>query len=90
MTRSKSSHTHLFPGAIIESAGEGPELLITFADGVEAAADLIDDGGRPALVVEAYTTAAGTAIPRKMWLVRAREADGDAVRLKLGQALPLE
>ncbi|AFR26982.1 hypothetical protein [Arthrobacter sp. Rue61a] len=40
------------------------ELVVTFSDGATAAAEIVDDGGKPALVVEAYTTGAGKEITR--------------------------
>ncbi|MDR6988615.1 hypothetical protein J2Y66_003119 [Paenarthrobacter nitroguajacolicus] len=90
MTSAKASHTHLFPGAVLLAAGAGPSLVITFSDGASAAAEIVDDGGKPALVVEAYTTGVGTVIPRKMWFVSSVPDDGDGVRLKVGRSVVLE
>ncbi|MCT9869530.1 hypothetical protein [Paenarthrobacter aurescens] len=90
MATAEASHTHLFPGAVLVIAGAGPSLVVTFRDGASAAAEIVDDGGKPALVVEAYTTSAGTVIPRKMWLVSAVETEGAGVRLKVGRSVVLE
>lgn len=89
MTIAEASHTHLFPGSVLLIRGAGAELAITFPDGASTAAEIVDDGGKPALVVEAYATSAGTVIPRKMWLLSAVEAEGAERRLKLGRSVPL-
>jgi hypothetical protein len=90
MTSAEASHTHLFPGAVLLVDGQGPSLAVTFSDGASAAAEIVDDGGKPALVVEAYTTGAGTVIPRKMWFVSSLQAEGAEMRLKVGRSVSLE
>ncbi|ABM08618.1 hypothetical protein [Paenarthrobacter aurescens] len=62
----ETSHSHLFPGAVVKVRGSGMELVVTFSDGATAAAEIVDDGGKPALVVEAYTTGAGKEITRNV------------------------
>ncbi|QSZ47020.1 hypothetical protein [Arthrobacter sp. D5-1] len=86
----EASHTHLFPGAVVKVHGSGAQLVVTFSDGASAAAEIVDDGGKPALVVEAYTTSSGTVIPRKMWFVSASETEGAEGWLKVGRAVVLE
>ncbi|MET3904019.1 hypothetical protein [Paenarthrobacter sp. 4246] len=90
MATAEASHTHLFPGAVLLMEGAGPSLAVTFSDGASTSAEIVDDGGKPALVVEAYATGAGTVIPRKLWPVSASETDGAGVRLKLGRPVVLE
>ncbi|MGR0161416.1 hypothetical protein [Paenarthrobacter nitroguajacolicus] len=91
MARAEASHTHLFPGAVLHIHEGSSRFVVTFSDGASAAAEIVDDGGKPALVVEAYTTGAGTVIPRKMWLLRPLEPEGpDGRKLKLGRSVPLD
>ncbi|SDW98508.1 hypothetical protein SAMN04487912_106107 [Arthrobacter sp. cf158] len=89
MVTAEASHTHLFPGAVLVVTGEGPSLVVRFSDGASVAAEIVDDGGKPALVMEAYTTGAGTVIPRKMWFLRSLESEGGERRLKVGRSVAL-
>ncbi|WP_328469291.1 hypothetical protein OHA21_01435 [Actinoplanes sp. NBC_00393] len=73
-------HTHLFPGAIIHLPGPGSALTLEFSDGSRVTAEII--GG--SLAVEAHTTAAGTAIPAKVWAIKEQTPR----TLRLGARLP--
>ncbi|MEU4427155.1 hypothetical protein AB0F81_41580 [Actinoplanes sp. NPDC024001] len=73
-------HTHLFPGAFIHLSSGGGPLTLRFSDGVEVAAEFLGDS----LAVEAYTTAAGAAIPAKVWAVKDRTPQ----LVRLGARLP--
>ncbi|MEU5882422.1 hypothetical protein [Spirillospora sp. NPDC047279] len=94
-----TSHTHLFPGAVI--VAEAPDghrvepcgLLLRFADDVEVPAELLlPENGTPqspVLAVKEHTTAAGTDVPPKTWLVKEITPDGPWVSLKLGARIPV-
>jgi hypothetical protein len=73
-------HTHLFPGAVIHLDGPGSALILEFSDGSRVAAEIIGDS----LAVGAHTTAAGTAIPAKVWTIKEQTPQ----TLRLGARLP--
>lgn len=80
-------HSHLSMGASLDpAAGSGPIDVgpgtVLLADGSRAGAELRFDAERLALCLEPYTTAAGTQIPRRTWLVEVLE-EPDGVRLKV-------
>ncbi|RPK67478.1 hypothetical protein EES43_03050 [Streptomyces sp. ADI96-02] len=90
-------HTHLFPGARCRLQGlPDPEafaarprpgdVLLRFSDAVATDAEVRTDG--PALAVPAYTTAAGTPIDGRAWLVREFAGAGDEVELTIGGIAP--
>ncbi|RSN63814.1 hypothetical protein DMH12_04700 [Streptomyces sp. WAC 04229] len=93
--------THLFPGARCRVQGlpdprgfaarPAPiDVDVRFSDGVIADARLsADDPAAPVLIVAAYTTAAGTSIDGRGWVVRGTVLAGDEVELILGGAAPV-
>ncbi|WP_432100314.1 hypothetical protein [Streptomyces sp. WAC 04229] len=93
--------THLFPGARCRIQGlpdprgfaarPAPvDVDVRFSDGVIADARLSTEGpADPVLVVAAYTTAAGTSIGGRGWVVRGTVLAGDEVELILGGAAPV-
>ncbi|MEU4561042.1 hypothetical protein AB0F72_21895 [Actinoplanes sp. NPDC023936] len=86
MTTGDVAHSHLFRGAEVnvhESTGDGP-LALRFGDGSTTAAEILGD----VLAVDAYTTAAGTRIPAKVWPIVERSWSLDRMMLKLGARLP--
>jgi hypothetical protein len=100
-----ASHSHLFPGAVIRIAPAGSEagvgfaplgLTVVFSDGASSHAELVlgpdtaDAQGEAALIVSEYTTAAGTSIPQKMWIIAERSFRHGALNLRIGRGLPLE
>ena len=68
--------------------GSGPSaaaFTLAFADGSLARAELLESGPGRVMRVESYDTAAGTAIPVRLWTVRGGpEPDGE---LRLGPPL---
>ena len=58
-----ASGSHLFPGATGTASGDGPEVVIDFADLSRTTATLTGDR----LVTRPYETSAGTRIPAKAW-----------------------
>ncbi|MFB7646267.1 MULTISPECIES: hypothetical protein [unclassified Streptomyces] len=94
-------HTHLFPGARCRVQGlQDPaafaadpwpvELELRLSDDVVTEAELrtMDPTG-PALAVPSYTTAAGTAIEARTWLIREFIQRGDDVELTIGGRVSL-
>gem|GEM_PF-4283560 len=95
-----ASHSHLFAGATIAVEGasglvdggtltEPIGLRITFADGATANAELLVqvDTDEAAVEVDAYVTAAGTALPARTWrIVNAARRDSVA-ELRVGRRL---
>lgn len=80
--------THLYPGVrlTLPVLPDESALMLRFSDGTTAAAELVeDDGGRRLLRVDGYRTAAGTAIPPKLWPLR-ENPDGHPT---LGRAFPV-
>jgi hypothetical protein len=78
-------------GAIPSVLGGQPDLgvLLIFEDGSYAAADLlVGEGGQVVLQVTAYTTAAGTSIPARMWAVKTIEEREDGLDIHLGSPFP--
>ncbi|QKG21981.1 hypothetical protein [Actinomadura verrucosospora] len=90
-----AASSHLYRGALVrveDAAGlVAMAMAIRFADGGEAAAEvLLGEGpaGGGVLDVAGHTTAAGTALPAKVWTIRDCERDGAALTLRLGAPLP--
>ncbi|MET9255416.1 hypothetical protein [Streptomyces sp. NPDC003717] len=96
-------HSHLFPGARCRlqnlrdpgafAAAPWPvEVDLRFSDGVVVDAVLASAGpgdDAPAvLTVPAYSTAAGTAIDGRTWLVREAVRVGSEVELTMGRLSP--
>ncbi|MFT3886678.1 MAG: TetR family transcriptional regulator [Arachnia sp.] len=87
----RASHTHLFPGAQLETDAvldrPGPVLLL-FSDGVETAAELLlsPDDDDLVLDVPAHRTAAGTRIPEKVWRLSGAAREEGATTI-VGQRL---
>jgi hypothetical protein len=73
-------------------AFEPQALRILFSDGSSSKAELVlaleDFEGEAALIVDRYTTAAGTALPQKMWRVAEHGFEGSALSLRMGRTLP--
>ena len=75
---------------MLRGAGDGAilpdQLLIVFLDGSRAMAEVLaEPSGGYALVVDPYTTMAGTTIPRKIWELRTIEtAPDDRTEVHLG------
>jgi hypothetical protein len=68
---------------------QGVELLLLFGDGTYAPAGLWpDQDGQIALHVAAYTTARGTAIPARMWTLKAIEKGEDGLDMHLDYPFP--
>ncbi|MED7924387.1 hypothetical protein SMD20_09100 [Nonomuraea sp. LP-02] len=96
MIEASTAWTHLFPGAAVVLPGPDElrpvGLVINFADGARAQAEvLLPAGGGAAgalLSVTAHTTGAGTALPARMWLIRAAEPGPDGLVLRLGGRVP--
>lgn len=93
------AYSHLFPGVRIELAaapaaesGRGPltRLELRFVDGVTVGAEVIHDSHGLCVAVDGYRTAAGTAIPPKVWQVASPEpAELDSTStIRLGSRLP--
>lgn len=93
-----ASHSHLFPGALLQVASYASEepamepLTIVFADGVESQGELmkaagIADAADVALFVDGYTTAAGTAVPQKIWQIRGHSIEDGVLTLRIGRRL---
>lgn len=97
-----ASHTHLFPGAVLriesgetegKSAFKPRALRVSFSDGSQSRAELVSvvgPDGEIALIVEGYTTAAGTTVPQKMWHIASKGTEGGALNLRIGPSLPFE
>lgn len=82
--RIEVDYTHLFAGLELRPDRDAAEYAIEFADGSVARAEVLDDtDGHAALRAEPYRTAAGTAIPERIWTRR----ESGAARFKLGRAL---
>ncbi|MET9490788.1 hypothetical protein [Nocardia sp. NPDC006630] len=81
-------YSHLFRGLTLEFDSEAGEYELHFADGSQSRAALLhDESGTPALQVDAYATAAGTAIPERLWTIVSTHRDRGRTRATLGQAL---
>ncbi len=65
--------SHLYPGARGTAAGlpptPGGPCLVEFADGAAAHATLAVEGDHLVLALAPYTTARGTRVPARRWLV---------------------
>ncbi|MFZ3566274.1 hypothetical protein ACOKM5_04805 [Streptomyces sp. BH097] len=100
--RAQAGHSHLFPGARVRVRGldapaahlDTPQpmtFVVTFADGEEAAAEVLVPGdGRQdstVLAVEAHTSRAGTELPAQSWMIKEYLLDGAALVLRLGVRL---
>ncbi|MGP3776028.1 hypothetical protein ACTWJ8_34900 [Streptomyces sp. SDT5-1] len=100
--RAQVDHSHLFPGARVRVEGlEAPSaqlddpqpltFVVHFADGEEAAAELLvpgdGDPGSSVLAVEAHTSRAGTELPAQSWMIKEYLLDGGALVLRLGVRL---
>ncbi|MCS0603727.1 hypothetical protein NX794_21275 [Streptomyces sp. LP11] len=89
-------HTHLFPGARPRVQGlpdpaafaaepRPVEVDLRFSDGVITNAELrTPEPGAVLLGVPAYTTAAGTPVDARTWLVREVSHVDDEVELRIG------
>lgn len=69
----RAAGSHLYPGAkgtvsALPPDRRGP-CLVEFADGAAATATLVAEDDRRVLAAAAYTTARGTRIPAKRWLI---------------------
>ncbi|MFF1379746.1 hypothetical protein [Streptomyces sp. NPDC058308] len=93
-------HTHLFPGARCRLQGlSDPRAFalaprsvgvdLRFSDAVFVDAELhTGDPAGPVLTVPAHTTAAGTRIDERAWLVREFTPEGAEVELTIGSRVP--
>jgi hypothetical protein len=85
-----ASHTHLYPGhrgkvsgvARVADIGKRRDCVVEFVDGSAAVASIVESGGERQLRVDAYRTAAGTAIAAKHWLLRVEE-DTDGLNFRI-------
>ena len=96
-----ASHSHLFPGAILRIAvgGSGTiiskpiSLTIAFSDGTVSQAELVlaqdgtDADRSAAMIVNAYSTMAGTVIPEKTWSVSDQAIDNGLLNLRIGRQI---
>jgi len=72
-----ATHTHLYPGhqgkisglALIADMPAGDDCLVEFSDGTAASARIARSEKGWLLYTDAYRTAAGTDIAKKVWLV---------------------
>jgi hypothetical protein len=99
-----ASHSHLFPGAILRIAVGGSGaiisepfgLTIAFPDGVVSQAELVlaEDGAdadpAAAVIVNAYTTLAGTVIPEKIWSVAEHTIENGSLNLRIGRQIQVD
>ncbi len=61
--------SHLYPGATGDASGDGPDVVVAFADLSRTTGRLAGDS----LVTHPYETSAGTRIPAKAWRVEIRD-----------------
>ncbi|WP_327138960.1 hypothetical protein [Nocardia sp. NBC_01327] len=81
-------YSHLFPGLTLEFDSAAGEYDLIFADGSQSRATLLhDESGTPALHVDAYATAAATAIPERLWTITSTREDGGRTQATLGRAM---
>ena len=86
----EASHTHLYPGhrgkisgvARVADIGTRRACLVEFVDGSAAVASIVESGSEWRLRVDAYSTAAGTRIAARHWLVRVEE-DTDGLNFRI-------
>ena len=69
----RAGSSHLYPGAAGTAHGALPHgaepCLVEFADGAATLATLTPGEDRHVLATEPYTTARGTRIPAKRWVI---------------------
>jgi len=86
----QATHTHLYPGhrgkisgvVRIADIATGRDCVVEFSDGSAAAAVITQAARDWRLRVDAYRTAAGTAIPARHWVLRL-DADGNALNFRI-------
>ena len=78
----RATHSHLYPGARGRLDGPMPPgsapCLVEFADGSAAHGTLMPEADGTVLATDPYTTACGTRIPAKRWLI---EPTGEGFRV---------
>lgn len=77
--RFQLAHTHAYPGCRVKiaEADVGDENVVEFSDGVIVACRHVREGTGIVLTIAAYTTARGTAIGEKSWILLPDPAKGD-------------
>lgn len=77
--RFQLAHTHAYPGCRVKiaEADVGDENVVEFSDGVVVACRHRREDSRIVLTIAAYTTARGTAIGGKSWILVPDPAKGD-------------
>jgi hypothetical protein len=91
----RATHTHLYPGHrgtiagltdLIDLPSDG-DCLVEFSDGSVTPARITPSANHWQLETGAYTTAAGTAIAEKRWLVDLSESE-DRVEFRIVRKAP--
>ncbi|MCC7163830.1 MAG: hypothetical protein IT331_15145 [Anaerolineae bacterium] len=93
-------YSHLFRGLRLQGAtgpkrpeshslNQDAELVLKFSDGSQTTAELVRDRRDGiALSVAAYTTARGTSIPKRLWVVIELEMQDGQMNIRLGRRFP--